>query len=516
MSSPPAPERRTRVRRWLFRAALVALGAFIVGELSLRGLLFSPALDGARVVAPVRNAARFADPQYEDLHWELRDHFLRKSGELRHPPLHAELGWTSGLFDPQSFAHRDDDPASGKRPVLLFGDSYAQGVTSPEDSFQTLLALTELGRTHQLLNYGVGGYGADQVLLLVERVLERFEGRDPLVVIGVLVDDDFDRCVLTTRERPKPRFVLREGQLELLGDVPTYEERFGNGPTFTPSYLWRLFTRGSPWIPARVRRALSGFGTLDREKIALGRAIVSRMITAVRARGFEPVFVGFHDLPSIEQPKLIGWRGDALREPVAAAGARLIDMRAALLEFSARSGEALESWYDHAPARGGHHNARGNGVVLELLAAKLWPDTAGRAPLTIRDWSERVLRGQHACADFEAWPNAMFAAPELRPRLSLRVGAEGPTEVRYPLERSVASFEATAVLAASPRAALASVELSILRDGASVFACTLHSASPRAPISIDLRGAAQLTLRVSDAGDGVSGDWIALVQPRFR
>lgn len=515
-SPQPAPRGAARARRWLLRAALVAVGAFAASELALRWLLFSTSLESTRVAERVRNAASFADSQYEELYWELRDHFLRAKGEPKHAEWHAELGWTSGLFDPQTYAHRDDDPTSNKRPVLLFGDSYAQGVTGLEDSFQTLFALSEAGRTHQLLNYGVGGYGADQVALLVERALERFEGRDPLVLIGLLVDDDFDRCVLTTREQPKPRFVLRDGQLELLGEVPKYEERFGDGPPFTPSYLWRAFTRGARWLPRRVRHALSGFPALDREKEELGRAVVARMIAAVRARGLEPVFIAFHNLPSIEHVELLGWRRDVLHAPVASAGARLIDLRAGMLEFSARSGEALEGWYDHVPTRGGHYNARGNRVALELIAAQLWPAHSASAPLSVRDWSERVLRGPQASAEFEAWPSAAFAAPELRPRLSLLVGAEGPTEVRYELGPGVAGFEATAVLASQPDAARASVELTLLRDGEVVFASTLRADAPRARIEVDLRGAESLTVRASDAGDGLAGDWIALVQPRFR
>lgn len=482
----------------------------------LRWLLSSPLLEGARIVERVRVASRFADSQYEDLHWELRDYFLRQHGEPRVAPRHAELGWTSGLFDPQDYAHRDDDPSSGQRPVLWFGDSYAQGVTGVEDSFQTLLALSEPGRTHQLLNYGVGGYGADQVLMLLERVLPRFEGRDPLVVIGLLVDDDFDRCVLTTREQPKPRFVLRNGELELLGETATYAERFGRGLPSTPSYLWRAVTRSRKWMPQKVRRAVTGYNALDREKVELGRAIVERMVAVVRERGVEPVFIAYHNLPSIDRVEVLDWRRDVLREPLERAGARRIDLREAMLERSARTGESPEGWFDHVPARGGHYNARGNRVAFELIAAHLWPDRRASLPLTIRDWSERVLRGPQACAEFEAHGSAVFNSPQHRPRLSLRVGAEGPTEVVYELGRKVAGFDATAVLAEQPERTRASVELTLLRDGQSVFTCTLRDGAPSEPIELDLRGAERLTVRASDAGDGIAGDWIALTQPRFR
>lgn len=519
MQAPQQPPRRAQRRRLVLRLALVCAAVFVLAEGALRWLLFSSAMDGSAAAARVRRESKYASSQHEDLHWELRDHFLRKRGEMRLARYDPRLGWTSGHFDAATGEHRDDDPTSGKRPILLFGDSYAAGVTPPEDSFQTLLALSPLGSEFALLNYGVGGYGIDQVLLLMQSALERYSGRDPLVLVGILVDDDLDRCVLNVREQPKPRLELRDGELKLVGEIPTYEARFGDGPPFVVSYLWRGLTRGTQLLPRALNDALTGYGRLDRRKDELGRAIIAQMLRELESRSIEPRFVLFHNLPSIDDPARTGWRDAAVREPLLAGAAKPIDMREWMLAASARTGESPESWFDHVPSRGGHYNARGNQIAFEAIAAslaELAPQLSAKAPLTVRDWSACELRGPQAAADFEARRTAVFPQPSERPRLSLRIGSEGPTELHYALAGRVARFEADALLADQPKQPQASVELSFLADGELLRAVTLRRETPRERIELDLRGRQTFTVRASDAGDGIAGDWIALAQPRFE
>lgn len=512
----PGPTSR---RRLVLRIVLACAVVFVLAEGALRWLLFSSSMDGAATAERFRHPSRYASSQYEDLHWELKDHFLRRQGQPRPAPRDARLGWTSGYFDGANGAHLDDDPASGKRPILLFGDSYAAGVTEPEDRYQTLLALSGAGREFVLLNYGVGGYGVDQMLLLMQGVLDRFRERDPLVLVGVLVDDDLDRCILSVREQPKPRFELRDGELQLVGDVPSYEERFADGPSFTASYLWRGLTRGTRLVPRALNDSLTGYARLDREKDALSRVILAQMLRELDRRALEPRFVLFHNLPSIERRDQLGWREQAMREPLAASAAKIVDMRQAMLALSARTGEDVADWFDHVPARGGHFNARGNRVAFEIIAAsleELAPLCSTPAPLTIRDWSARELRGAQAAVEFEARRSPAFPHPSERPRLSVRVGADGPTEIQYDLGARATRFEADAVLADLPGAPRASVELSFIVDGELLRSTTLRRATPRERIELDLRGKRSLTVRASDAGDGIAGDWVALAQPRFE
>ena len=114
------------------------------------------------------------------------------------------LGWTSGRFEADTREHMDEGRLGDQRPVLLVGDSFAACTGAPERWYEHLLEEGPFGPTHELLNYGVGGYGTDQALLLSFDLIDRFADRDPVVVLSLLVDDDLDRCTLPYRGAPKP------------------------------------------------------------------------------------------------------------------------------------------------------------------------------------------------------------------------------------------------------------------------------------------------------------------------
>ena len=84
------------------------------------------------------------------------------------------------------------------------GDSFAACSGAPDRCYEHLLEEGPFGPSHELLNYGVGGYGTDQALLLSFDLIERFADRDPVIVLSLLIDDDLDRCTLPYRGAPKP------------------------------------------------------------------------------------------------------------------------------------------------------------------------------------------------------------------------------------------------------------------------------------------------------------------------
>ena len=96
----------------------------------------------------------------------------------------------------------------GRRPVLLFGDSYTRCMTDEANCFEGWMERSSMGATHRVFNYGVRGYGIDQIALLAGFALEHWRGRKPIVAIGIFVDDDIDRAWLDHRGWPKPRFEL--------------------------------------------------------------------------------------------------------------------------------------------------------------------------------------------------------------------------------------------------------------------------------------------------------------------
>lgn len=94
--------------------------------------------------------------------------------------------------------------------VLACGDSftYGSGVSAGESWPDFLAAATGW----RVINAGVSGYGLDQVVLRLEKVIA--EIRPDLVIIS-MIDDDVRRCELSRRGRHKPYFTIVDGSLVL-------------------------------------------------------------------------------------------------------------------------------------------------------------------------------------------------------------------------------------------------------------------------------------------------------------
>ena len=97
---------------------------------------------------------------------------------------------------------------------IFFGDSFVESAACSDD---TLTAKIEKATGVDTLNYGVGGYGLDQIVLAVERVLPLWDRNDCLFLVG-LIPNDFERVLLKVRTAPKPYFTVDGAQLALHTD----------------------------------------------------------------------------------------------------------------------------------------------------------------------------------------------------------------------------------------------------------------------------------------------------------
>ena len=84
-----------------------------------------------------------------------------------------------------------------RRPFLLFGDSFSACVDDVL-CFEDLLENTQFNSEYVILNYGVGGYGLDQIWMLMDKVLPLYP--HAIVVIGIM-SDDIDRAHLRMRKQ---------------------------------------------------------------------------------------------------------------------------------------------------------------------------------------------------------------------------------------------------------------------------------------------------------------------------
>ena len=254
-------------------------------EFGLRALLFGE----AAWFAPQRRAGKYADYFGEDDYWLLQSRLDRTFEPPPQP--HPVLGWT-GRFSGDSYLHGHAKWLRDRRPVLLYGDSFAACVPGAT-CFEELLDedphfAADLG----LLNYGVGGYGLGQIRLLIQHSLELYE--DPFVIVS-LMTYDLDRTLLSVRTGQKPRFSLTDGELVVTSPPiePDGRAFFDAHPPRIRSYLLRrLLFSGS--CPDWLRRAVLGDDALRREKLAVNEALLDAILADLEQRGLDYHFVVFH------------------------------------------------------------------------------------------------------------------------------------------------------------------------------------------------------------------------------
>ena len=341
--------------------AFAPLAGFLLGEACLRFLLFSSSPLAQRHGRGFRQAGLYAPEPMSDEFQELRYLFSppdpRRAGFTPHP----ELGWISKELDPVTLAHPDEASLDGRRPVLLFGSSYAACWFPVKTCFEDRLERSELAGTFRLLNFGVPAYGLDQAVLLLTRCLPRFAGLRPVVVLTAVVENDLARGQLSFFMAPKPRFVERAGQYELsLPDELDPRAYIARHPPRITSYLVRYLLRGFEPAPG-------GDAQRDRERLALARHCLARAHAELEALGLEHFVVLFHSPLSFpplggphpdEQPLL-----DFLRQ----SGIAYVDTRAILEEEVRRSGAPVASLYLHGPANVWHPTERGTEVLFEAF-----------------------------------------------------------------------------------------------------------------------------------------------------
>jgi len=351
------------------RIGLVLLVSALLFELTLRLVLFGP--------GPVRKLTALRQPdlyashfseEFAVLKYRLRDPARRRPA--RHDP---KLGWTHQRFDPKSYDHVNRARLQGRRPVLLYGDSFAGCVTPPAECWQGLLEGSTLGPEMCLMNYGVPGYGFDQTCLLLKETLDLWAPSRPIVVVSLLVTADMDRAALPFFSWPKPDWELDEdGRARMKGPVPAAsaewieEHDLGIG-----SYAWRWFVHGSGILPASWVAAISGEEAHRARAKALMRFFLDELQVELEGRGLEWFVLVFHG-PRYFDPETpdfaaTDWHEPFLLEELEQRGIRHVGSRVELEAAIADDGGNL---YDHFVREGSgrrHYTALGNRVVFETL-----------------------------------------------------------------------------------------------------------------------------------------------------
>jgi len=244
----------------------------------------------------------------------------------------------------------------------MYGASFAQAFDAE------LVEQSDLSDDYGLLNYGIGGTGAGQALLLMRETLDRHREQDPIVVIGLVADSDFDRTVLRFRGRPKARVVVKDGLVASEGPVlpgggDAYIDKYGVGIT---SYAWSYFLKSGKLLPVTWRDFLSGRTAMAKEKRELVPAIVLAMQDELEQRGMDYGFLLFSSRWSLP-PAQISDRERAIVHILQRNGIPYVQAREHFIEAAAGDSKAMDSFFYQQGVHLNHPNGAGNQLILDAL-----------------------------------------------------------------------------------------------------------------------------------------------------
>jgi hypothetical protein len=312
----------------------------------------------------LRDPGLYADPHSDDDYWRLQHVWGFKDNLQDAGSVHPLLGWAPrttprnplGIIAEPGYAV---DPAD--ECVLFFGDSFVAGRGPLEERIPQRLE-TLLGV--RVYNYGVAGYGLDQIFLRFRETHPLFAR--PAIGIGILTTD-LDRSILSVRTGQKPWFALREGELELRGlPVDPDPERFvASHPPRIRSYFVALVLR-------QGRLAIGGVGGEEihykrAEKQAINRPILEAVVEEAARRDLPLFFVLFYEPGELRRS---GWRERFLRAELERLRAPYLDTKELFLRLARERSQPLADFYRRTDA---HPSALGNLLVAEALA-QAWKD----------------------------------------------------------------------------------------------------------------------------------------------
>ena len=201
----------------------------------------------------------------------------------------------TGLRGTRAFAV---EKPPGWNRVAIFGCSQTFGGTIDEgETYADRLAASLVNV--EVLNFGVHGYGTDQMLLRLQR--DGLPYAPDIVVLGFAAYH-MERNALGFRFYGKPRFVLEAAELKLTGvPIPSPDELATRPPPAAPAPLAdrSVFVR---WIWGRLLEArISALQKSGSPGWPVTKALVERFAHVARERGMTMVLLNLEDVdPDIE------------------------------------------------------------------------------------------------------------------------------------------------------------------------------------------------------------------------
>ncbi|MFH1742415.1 MAG: SGNH/GDSL hydrolase family protein, partial [bacterium] len=251
------------------------------------------------------------------------------------------------------------EPVYDGEVILFYGDSFVFGATEMEEKIPQ--QLNRLLPEYTVYNYGVGGYGVDQIYLRFKQSYEKFQS--PLIIFGILTTD-LDRSVLTVRSYQKPYYKIENDELILHG-VPINmnpEEWLEQNPPRIYSYLGAFLFRRLCLLGSEGVR-IEQFYRRNEKKRINGR-IIEEVVKECREKKMPLLFVVFYT--QYELRKTL-WREIFLKEEICRWNVPWIDTKDVLLAAANNDVTKIAEYY----LRNLHLNGEANGIVARAIADRV-------------------------------------------------------------------------------------------------------------------------------------------------
>lgn len=278
--------KKPKGRSWIAKALTLVISLLVCMEC------------GSRLVLSInplrRRATGFDDASYR-LQWiRLRQEQREWTGPFA--VYHPTRGWAlkSGVRDTAAFdgtilntnskgirgkTEYSYQRTPGKQRIVVLGDSFTFGAEVADDVTYSHYLESHLPNT-EVLNFGVQGYGHDQMLLYLKE--EGVQYHPDIVIVGFAYIDIY-RNIESFFAYAKPEFKLVSGRLQLTNvPVPTPERVLAEEP-YRPKALDTLLI-----LKEKVRWSL---GKNEAEAREVTRLLLDEIAATTRSIGAAPVFV---------------------------------------------------------------------------------------------------------------------------------------------------------------------------------------------------------------------------------
>ena len=185
---------------------------------------------------------------------------------------------------------------------------------------------TSFSNNYYLLNYGIGGYGVDQIAMLCERVVPMYD--KPIVIFGMLTTD-IDRSVLPLRGGQKGYVGTdTDGNLAIRG-YPIYED-IDSWVEDNPYDLnWFLFRRlvysNLNFLPTEGTEWLMNLNDTKEEIRAANKIVINKAANGLQKLNLPHTFLVFHFRNDFFKPdSKHDWRSNYMTEVLKQTGSPYI------------------------------------------------------------------------------------------------------------------------------------------------------------------------------------------------